>query len=64
MPLSAPRSVNSAGESVDRVTEEQAFLRALRVFIGEVSSPKPRDQEKSFLVESVEKSQQEVEGKS
>lgn len=48
MPLSAPRSEVSEVEEVRSVTKEQAFFCALRVLIGELSNPKPRDQEKSF----------------
>jgi hypothetical protein len=62
MPLSTPRSVESADGTIESVAVEQAFLRALRVFIGEVSRPMPRDQEKSLFKGSVVGSRQEEEG--
>jgi hypothetical protein len=41
MPLSTPRSVESADGTIEGVAVEQAFLRALRVFIGDVSRAMP-----------------------
>jgi hypothetical protein len=48
MPLSAPISmIVEICKSVD-VERETAFLRALLVFMGEISNPSPFDQVKSF----------------
>jgi hypothetical protein len=47
MPLSAPMSVTEVGRETVTGSEPDAFLRALRVLMGEVSKPRPFDQEKS-----------------
>jgi hypothetical protein len=45
MPLCAPRSVESVVEVTGKVFAVKAFFRALRVLMGELSSPNPHDQE-------------------
>jgi hypothetical protein len=46
MPLSTPESETKIVERSETRTEQVAFLRALLIFIGEVSKPRPFDQAK------------------